>query len=319
MTIKETKDDANVGKTEEVKERGDDEEDDAKIEAPGKEEEMKEKDDEAREFPNVFYCAITKELMKDPVVAPDGDSYEKSAIEKSPRFPSEKLYPNRALQAIIEETVDMSGESMRAGLMRVQRSMRKSFSQLLDKSAIPTMEYRPLSDSYYCPITFGLIHDPVIDPEGNTYERAAVANWIGVNGTSPITRNPVSIEVLYPNHAIEELLEEEKCRSEGTMHPSIRKFKLETPPSAPASDTEVGESNPSSPPSGAAANHFPTTQAEMDRAHARRRRAACTLVGITLLLLCVLLFFGVGWMVIVILFLAVCVLKTNARYQRRNQ
>jgi hypothetical protein len=327
MTEKETKDDANVGKTEEVKEGGDDQEDDTKIEAPGKEDELKEKeDDQAREFPNVFYCAITKEIMKDPVVAPDGDSYEKSAIEEKGHFPSKKLYPNRALQSIIEEAVEMSGDSMRAGLKRFERSIRNNFSQLLDKSAIPSMEYRPLSDSYYCPITFGLIHDPVIDPEGNTYERAAIANWIGANGTSPITRNPVSIEVLYPNHAIEELLEVEKCRSEGSIHPSIRKFREEKPPSTTAPDPpgttafdpEVGESNPSSPPSDAAANNFPTTQAELDTARARNRRAACTFVGFILLLVCLFLAFGYGGMLFFIILLASC-LVGNARNRRRNR
>jgi len=33
--------------------------------------------------------------------------------------------------------------------------------------------------------------DPVIDPEGNTYERSAIEDWLSKNQTSPITRNPL--------------------------------------------------------------------------------------------------------------------------------
>jgi hypothetical protein len=80
------------------------------------------------------------------------------------------------------------------------------------------MEHCPLPDAYNCPITFGLMNDPVIDPEGNTFERAAIENWIRAHNTSAITRNPVSVKDLYPNNAIARLLEEEKGRSEGSMH-----------------------------------------------------------------------------------------------------
>ncbi len=131
-------------------ETNDDEEEEAKIQAPAdrtKEEETKS----SRDFPNVFYCPITKKVMADPVVLPDGHSYEKSAIVARGDVPSHKLYPNRALQAIIEETVDLSGGSMRAGLKRMQHSMRQQLSQLLDKSAIPSRKHRDLPDSYYGP------------------------------------------------------------------------------------------------------------------------------------------------------------------------
>jgi hypothetical protein len=262
---------------EEVKD--DDEDEEAKIEAPSAKE-GETKDDDGRDFPNAFYCPITKEVMTDPVVLPDGDSYEKSAILARGDVPSNKLYPNRALQAIIEETVDMSGESMRAGLKRFQLSMRKSFSQLLEKSAIPSMEYRDLPDSYYGPITFSLIHNPAIDPEGNTYERAAIENWIQANHTSPITRTSASVDDLYPNNAIMALLEEEKGKSEDAIHPSIRKWKEEAPPSTNTytpTDPEVG---------GAA--RFPTTQAGLDEVRAQHRRSVCTNWGLILLIVCVI-------------------------------
>ena len=127
----------------------------------------------------------------------------------------------------------------------MQKSMRDTFDQVLEKSAIPSSEFRPLPDAYYGPITFSLMHDPVLDPEGNTYERAAIENWIRANGSSPLTRTILTVEELYPNRAIQDLLDLETQRNEGSIHPSIRRFKQEAAPqSIRNSDPESGESQP---------------------------------------------------------------------------
>ena len=66
------------------------------------------------EVPNPFLCPITLDLMKDPVVAMDGHTYERSSITKwfashgtSPKTNEEltrkKLVPNHALRAMIIE------------------------------------------------------------------------------------------------------------------------------------------------------------------------------------------------------------------------
>ena len=58
-----------------------------------------------------------------------------------------------------------------------------------------------------CPITQEAIVDPVIDPEGNTFERAAIMQWLVDNKTSPITRNHLEIDDLVTNRAILEIIE----------------------------------------------------------------------------------------------------------------
>jgi hypothetical protein len=40
--------------------------------------------------------------------------------------------------------------------------------------------------SFLCPITHELMTDPVIDPDGNSYERSAIENWLKEHSTSPI-------------------------------------------------------------------------------------------------------------------------------------
>jgi len=64
------------------------------------------------------------------------------------------------------------------------------------------------SASFLCPITRGLMVDPVIDPEGNSYERHAIEDWIRRSGTSPITRTALSIDDLLPNQALKTAIDE---------------------------------------------------------------------------------------------------------------
>ena len=65
------------------------------------------------EIPKEFLCPITLSIMKDPVLMSDGQTYEKSAIEKalaiSPLSPITKqplsmkdAKPNYALKSLIE-------------------------------------------------------------------------------------------------------------------------------------------------------------------------------------------------------------------------
>ena len=74
------------------------------------------------------------------------------------------------------------------------------------------------NENYYCPITQELFVDPVIDRDGNTFERAAIVEWIRVRGTSPITRNALSVEDLAPNRVLASAIESERA-SLPTHHP----------------------------------------------------------------------------------------------------
>jgi len=108
-------------------------------------------------------------------------------------------------------------DTWEAGIRRLQRSVSAGMQKLLDHSLGPSTagssitdedeNVPPLHDAYYCPITFDLMHAPVIGPEGNTYEHAAIVSWIRANGTSPLSRAPLAVVDLYPNHAIRQLLE----------------------------------------------------------------------------------------------------------------
>lgn len=70
-----------------------------------------------------------------------------------------------------------------------------------------------ISQSYLCPITHQLINDPVIDNEGNSYEKNAILEWLARNNTSPITRNPLAATDLSPNRVLKDLIDEYKLQN----------------------------------------------------------------------------------------------------------
>ncbi|CAF1104530.1 unnamed protein product [Rotaria sordida] len=71
----------------------------------------------------------------------------------------------------------------------------------------------PNTDTLKCPITCELFREPVTGQDGHTYERDAIITWLKKNGTSPITREPMTIESLRPNHTVKQLIDEFKSSS----------------------------------------------------------------------------------------------------------
>jgi len=49
--------------------------------------------------------------------------------------------------------------------------------------------------------------NPVIDPDGNSYEREAIIEWLEKNPISPITRKPLRQQDLVPNRALKDIIE----------------------------------------------------------------------------------------------------------------
>ena len=191
-----------------------------------------DEENKPRLFPDAFYCPITNELFEHPVVVRDGDSYEISAVEGDHEPAS--LYENRALLEIMKkakenltDTTSDTNNNLVASLRNIQKNLKTSFSNLVDRSVFNVRWLGPLPDAYYCPITLDLMHDPVIDRDGTTYERRAIVKWVRVNGQSPFTRNELMIEDLYPNNVIMDIIHSELEKSDESMHHSIRKWKTD--------------------------------------------------------------------------------------------
>jgi hypothetical protein len=62
-------------------------------------------------------------------------------------------------------------------------------------------------NEFLCPITLTLMHDPVIGPDGHSYERSAILQWLQTNPHSPLTRQPMTAQMLQTNYSLKTAIE----------------------------------------------------------------------------------------------------------------
>jgi U-box domain len=55
---------------------------------------------------------------------------------------------------------------------------------------------------FMCPISLEIMEDPVVTPTGQTYDRQYIYDWLDVNPTDPLSRQPLTKEQLYPVHSL---------------------------------------------------------------------------------------------------------------------
>lgn len=79
-----------------------------------------------------------------------------------------------------------------------RNNIRKGFQD----SAVPDSIERIVPDWLIDPITFEVMHDPVITPTGVSFERVSLLKHIKASGCDPLTRLPLSADQLIPNVAL---------------------------------------------------------------------------------------------------------------------
>merc|ERR1719476_222002 len=57
-------------------------------------------------------------------------------------------------------------------------------------------------DMFICPITHGVMTDPVVSADGYSYERAAIEQWLATSRKSPVTGLQLPHKHLVPNQAL---------------------------------------------------------------------------------------------------------------------
>ena len=68
------------------------------------------------------------------------------------------------------------------------------------------MNEEKIPSEFLCPITLTIMKDPVIMPDGQTYERTAIADALKHSPISPLTRKPMKIEDAIPNYSLKSLI-----------------------------------------------------------------------------------------------------------------
>lgn len=62
-------------------------------------------------------------------------------------------------------------------------------------------------DDFNCPISNEMMKDPVMTPNGDSYDRVNIEEWIRSKGTDPLTREPLALTQLIPNRALKRAIE----------------------------------------------------------------------------------------------------------------
>ena len=70
------------------------------------------------------------------------------------------------------------------------------------------MDKKPnIPDSYFCPLSKQLMVSPMIDPEGNSYEKEAITEYLTTHKKSPITSKSLSIFAETASHSFMQFLQ----------------------------------------------------------------------------------------------------------------
>lgn len=121
-------------------------------------------------------------------------------------------------------------------------------------------------DFLICPITGVRLVDPVVDPEGNTYERAAIMEWLSRCGESPLTRTPLAPWQLVPNRTLADLLHAADGSQTSTV-PSVTHSSTHEDTPAPPFELKLDVTHDGA---NVAAVHLEAASDSVSRSHAGR-------------------------------------------------
>jgi len=89
--------------------------------------------------------------------------------------------------------------------------MEEQSQEALQSAADAKARKAGAPDSFFCPVSFTLMRDPVMIETGHTYERDQIQKWLAANETDmkcPATGSELSSAAIYPNIALRRSIEE---------------------------------------------------------------------------------------------------------------
>lgn len=109
----------------------------------------------------------------------------------------------------------------------INSAQEKESKYLEKRNSLGRTPLMPLQ-SFYCPISYDIMVDPVETSSGRTYERSAIERWFSEGKSHcPLTMLPVDTSILRPNKNLRESIQEWKDRNTIITIATI-KSKLET-------------------------------------------------------------------------------------------
>ena len=68
-------------------------------------------------------------------------------------------------------------------------------------------DYEEIVESFLCPISLEIMKDPVITPDGISFDRESIVDWLKDHDTCPITKRPLSVSNLTSNKILKSIIE----------------------------------------------------------------------------------------------------------------
>ena len=185
-----------------------------------------------------FMCPITMEVMKNPVVAKDGHSYEGTEIKNwfsenntSPitnLVIEEILIPNHTLKKLINDYNNQIKNSDKKNSIQNDVNNQKNKLNLnsFDNQSISQNislnpfhnEYGYPKDEFFCPINETLMEKPVIAEDGYTYDYNSITKWFKSHQKSPITKKKMRNKLLITNLNLRSIINDYKNQINNTIN-----------------------------------------------------------------------------------------------------
>ena len=98
----------------------------------------------------------------------------------------------------MQEASDALDARMQEAITGVKEAMRRQAEQDKENAELANQMRESIKGAaaeYVCPLTLGLLVDPVVAKDGQIYERSHILAWLSRNATSPVTREPMGTEL----------------------------------------------------------------------------------------------------------------------------
>ena len=156
----------------------------------------------------LFIEPVNKQkLMENPLISPDCENLDKEYYNLLPTFLKSHInidnyYSNRIVKTIIE-LINKKILDQHINISEYISTIYNSKETFLEY----IIEFNKDDlKNIFCSISLEVMKDPVIDPDGNTYDRCNIVEWININNKSPITRNALSILQLRSNKILKSFI-----------------------------------------------------------------------------------------------------------------
>ena len=158
-----------------------------------------EENDKYNNNHNNIIIDLEKEEDKNKIIWPENEDEEDKqfqlAIKQSEEEAKKMLEEEQEEERQIERAIK---ESERENKINNFNFFENNNNFININEIEPTEKKEEEFDEEYgiCPITQEYMKNPVLSPSGNYYEKAAIIDWINKEGTEPLTREKLTVDML---------------------------------------------------------------------------------------------------------------------------